>query len=47
MNKRIHRRDFLKAGTLALGFPTIIPSTVLGQNGNVAPSERVGVGNIT
>jgi len=47
MNKRIHRRDFLKAGTLALGFPTIIPSTVLGQNGNVAPSERVGVGKIS
>ncbi len=41
-----NRRDFIKqaavAGT-ALGFPTIIPSTVLGQDGNVPPSEKVGV----
>ena len=41
------RRSFLKASTLAgaaVGFPTIIPSTVLGQNGSVAPSNRVNVG---
>jgi len=33
------------AGAL-LGFPTIIPSSVLGQNGGVAPSNRVTVGVI-
>ena len=43
------RRDFIRKTALTsavLGFPTIIPSTVLGQNGNVPPSERVGVGKI-
>lgn len=49
MNTDASRRDFLKksagAGAL-LGFPTIIPSSVLGQNGNVAPSNRVGIGVI-
>ena len=30
----------------AVGFPTIIPSTVLGQDGNVAPSELVAIGVI-
>jgi len=43
------RRNFLKkslgAGAL-LGFPTIIPASVLGQNGKVAPSNRVAVGVI-
>lgn len=28
------------------GFPTIIPSTVLGQNGNVAPSNKAAIGLI-
>lgn len=40
------RRNFLKksigAGAL-LGFPTIIPASVLGKNGNVAPSNRVAI----
>ncbi|WP_233246117.1 Gfo/Idh/MocA family protein [Coraliomargarita sinensis] len=43
------RRDFIKksAGAgVVLGFPTIIPSTVLGQNGKVAPSNRVTIGVI-
>ena len=43
------RRDFIRKTALTgavLGFPTIIPSTVLGQNGNVPPSERVGIGLI-
>lgn len=43
------RRNFLKksigAGAL-LGFPTIIPSSVLGQNGQVAPSNRAAIGVI-
>lgn len=49
MNIDLNRRDFLKksigAGAL-LGFPTIIPSSVLGQNGKIAPSNRVAVGLI-
>ena len=47
------RREFLRqaAGTAAavaaagaLGFPTIVPSTALGRDGAVAPSERVVMG---
>src|SRR5215469_7421548 len=44
--KRVSRRSFLKraAGTAAaVGFPTIVPSTVFGQ---MAPSERITVGAI-
>lgn len=40
------RREFLKAAALAgaaLGFPTIVPSTVFGQN---APSNRINLGMI-
>jgi len=43
------RRNFLKSSAITgtiLGFPTIIPSTVLGKDGAVAPSERVGIGLI-
>ncbi|ADE54304.1 Gfo/Idh/MocA family oxidoreductase [Coraliomargarita akajimensis] len=49
MKHKDSRRQFLKtaAGATALiGFPTIIPSSVLGSNGNVAPSNRVNVGLI-
>ncbi len=45
----MNRREFLKksaAAGAALGFPTLVPSTVLGNNGNVAPSNRVAVGII-
>jgi predicted dehydrogenase len=38
------RRDFLKIGTAAvLSFPTIVPSSVFGEN---APSNRINVGAI-
>jgi predicted dehydrogenase len=43
------RREFVKkiAGAgLAVGFPTIIPATVLGKNGAVAPSERITFASI-
>ncbi len=46
---RTSRRSFLRTSAFAgaaVGFPTIIPSSVLGQNGNVAPSNRVTVGVI-
>lgn len=43
------RRSFIgktmAAGALA-GFPSVIPSSVLGRNGSVAPSNRVAVGVI-
>lgn len=49
MNTGQSRRDFLKksigAGAL-LGFPSIIPASVLGKNGNVAPSNRAAIGVI-
>ena len=49
MQTKNSRRDFIKksvgAGVL-LGFPTIIPSSVLGQNGKIAPSNRVAIGVI-
>ena len=49
-NKKLDRRAFLKQATgLALGaaaFPTIIPSSALGKDGAVAPSNRIGIGMI-
>lgn len=45
----VSRRSFLKTTAKAsalIGFPTVIPSTVLGLNGAVAPSERITVGHI-
>ncbi len=43
------RRQFIKRSAAAgavIGFPTIIPSTVLGKNGSVAPSNRAAIGLI-
>ncbi len=45
----MNRRDFVKGMATvgaAVGFPTIIPSTALGKDGSVAPSERVTMGVI-
>jgi predicted dehydrogenase len=47
MNPKLTRRNFLRTsvGTgAAIGFPTIIPSSALGKDGAVAPSNRVNVG---
>ena len=48
--KDISRRQFLKkaAGTVsaAVGFPYIVPSSVLGKAGNIAPSNRIVMGCI-
>lgn len=45
-----NRRNFLKGALAATGsvaaFPTIIPSTALGGNGTVAPSDRLVMGTI-
>lgn len=46
MNSKIHRRDFLKRAALAgaaVALPTIVPSSVFGQN---APSNRINIGLI-
>ncbi len=40
------RRNFLKKSALAIALPTIIPSSVLGKNGNVPPSEKIVLGAI-
>ena len=47
---QLHRRRFLKTALSAAGAafmaPTIIPSSALGRDGAVAPSERIFVGGI-
>jgi predicted dehydrogenase len=46
----INRRGFLRkttaAAIAALGVPTFVPASVLGRDGAVAPSERIGMGFI-
>ena len=48
--KQIQRRNFLKSSLAVTGTailaPTIIPSSALGRDGFVAPSERIVVGGI-
>ncbi len=48
MNRTItfSRRRFLSTSASALGFPTIVPSSVFGKAGRPAPSERITVGAI-
>jgi len=46
---KLHRRQFLKtslAASTAIAAPMVIPSSVLGLDGNVPPSERVIIGGI-
>ncbi len=40
------RRRFLKQTALAAGLPMIVPASVLGKDGTVAPSNRIVVGGI-
>jgi predicted dehydrogenase len=42
------RRDFLKtvAGGVVAGFPAIVPSSALGRDGYVAPSDKIVMGGI-
>lgn len=48
--KKLNRRQFLKTATGtaagAIAFPYIVPSSVLGQNGSVAPSNQITMGCI-
>ncbi len=49
-NKPLLRRRFLKKSLVAAGAvsiaPTIIPSSAIGRNGAVPPSDRIVVGGI-
>jgi len=46
MKTRHTRRDFLKGAAATVAFPMIVPASALGRSGNVAASERVGLGFI-
>ena len=43
---KVSRRQFLGAAGLALAFPTVVPSTVLGREDKPAPSERIVMGMV-
>jgi hypothetical protein len=50
LRRTTYRREFLKttiAAGAAVGFPTIIPASVLGKNGQTPPSGRVNMGVIS
>jgi predicted dehydrogenase len=40
------RRKFLKQAAITIGAPMIIPSSVLGRNGKVAPSNKIVLGGV-
>lgn len=40
------RRNFMKKAAVTVAAPTIIPSSVLGRNGNVAPSNKIVLGGV-
>lgn len=47
----LNRREFIRraasgSAMLALGFPSIIPSSVLGKSGSISPGEKITVGCI-
>jgi predicted dehydrogenase len=47
--KKMNRRQFLKLSAAAagvIGFPTIVPASVLGKSGAVSPSDRVVMAGI-
>jgi predicted dehydrogenase len=44
--KRIDRRQFLKAAGAAIVLPAILPSRVLGRDGNTPPSGKINLGVI-
>jgi len=44
-NKKMSRRDFMGAAAAATAF-TIVPRSVLGGRGNIAPSEKVNIAGI-
>jgi predicted dehydrogenase len=45
MSRGISRREFLSASAAAAA-PLIVPATVFGKSGRVAPADRLGIGHI-
>src|SRR5436305_1304817 len=45
-NPSMNRRRFLASTGAALALPLIVPSTVLGRGGRLAPSERITLASI-
>jgi predicted dehydrogenase len=45
-NLKLTRRSFLKRAAAAAAVPYIVPATVFGRGGKVAPSERIVLGGI-
>ena len=45
-SNRLSRRQFLTTAALAVAAPTILPSSVFGQAGKPAPSNRITMGMI-
>ena len=45
-NASLTRRQFLTRSAAAVAGPLIVPSSVLGRNGTVPPSDRIGMGFI-
>ena len=43
---RVNRRHFLKRATAAVALPMLVPGSVLGLNGAVAPNARIAFGGI-
>lgn len=46
MTTKTNRREFLKHSAIIAALPSIIPSSALGKDGTVAPSERINLGFI-
>ena len=45
MKNRMSRRDFLRHSA-AVAAPMIVPASVFGRAGRVAPADRLGIGHI-
>jgi predicted dehydrogenase len=43
---KINRRGFIKKAAALAAFPMIIPASVLGRSGDVAPSNRINIGQV-
>ena len=45
-NRKLTRRQFVRTASVMVAAPSIVPSSALGQDGAVAPSNRVTLGSI-
>ena len=43
---KLSRRQFLGFTAAALAFPTVIPASALGRDGQTAPSARITLGSV-